>query len=65
MKSVLWRALCTKITEVNLSAFVYRLFHADFSPFVTTNLNLDPDLHLFPRLERHVHEAGCKQMQIN
>ena len=39
--SAQWRALCTKITEVNLSteilevnlfAFAYRLFHEDFSP---------------------------------
>ena len=29
-----WRALCTKITEVNLSEFVYRLFHEDFSPLI-------------------------------
>ena len=29
---------CTKITEVNLSAFVYRLFHEDFSPIVGSNL---------------------------
>ena len=29
----------TKITEVNLSAFVYRLFHEDFSPIVGTNLD--------------------------
>ena len=26
-----WGALCTKITEVNLFAFAYRLFHEDFS----------------------------------
>ena len=24
--------LCTEITEVNLFAFIYRLFHEDFSP---------------------------------
>ena len=28
----------TKITEVNLSAFVYRLFHDDFSSICGTNL---------------------------
>ena len=27
-----------KITEVNLFAFVYRLFHEDFSPIVGTNI---------------------------
>ena len=30
----------TKITEVNLSAFVYRPFHEDFSPIIGTNLDL-------------------------
>ena len=30
-QSAQWRAFCTKITEVNLSAFVYWLFHEDFS----------------------------------
>ena len=34
------RALCTKITEVNLSAFVYKLFHEDFSPIIETNLGV-------------------------
>ena len=29
--SVQWRALCTEMTEVNLTAVVYRLFHEDFS----------------------------------
>ena len=28
-ESAQWRALCTKISEVNLSAFIYRLFHED------------------------------------
>ena len=32
--SAQWRALCTKITEVNLFAFAYRLFHEDFSPIL-------------------------------
>ena len=31
----LWYA---KITEFNLSAFIYRLFHEDISPIVGTNL---------------------------
>ena len=26
-QSAQWRALCTNITELNLSAFAYRLFH--------------------------------------
>ena len=29
-----------KITEVNLSAFVYKLFHEDSSPIVRTNLDV-------------------------
>ena len=28
--------MCTKITEVNLFAFIYRLFHEDFSPILGT-----------------------------
>ena len=30
----------TKITEVNLSAFAYRLFHKDFSSIVRTKFSL-------------------------
>ena len=37
------------ITEANLSAFVYRLFHED----------------LFRGLDRNLHEAVCKQVQLN
>ena len=33
-----WELLYTKILEVHLFAFAYRLFHEDFSPF-------DGDLH--------------------
>ena len=43
----------------NLSIFVYRLFHKDFSPIVGTNLIL------FQRWERNLHEAVCEQMQMN
>ena len=32
-----WRAVCTKISELNLSAFIYRLFHEDFSSIVGIN----------------------------
>ena len=32
-----WRALCTQISEVNLSAFIYRLFHEDFTSEVFVN----------------------------
>ena len=28
-----------KITEIKLSAFIYKLFHEDFSPIVRTNLD--------------------------
>ena len=31
------KKIYNKITEVNLSAFVYRLFHEDFSPLVGTS----------------------------
>ena len=27
----------TKMTEVNLTAFIHRLFHEDFSPILRTN----------------------------
>ena len=35
--------------QVNLSVFVFRLFHEDFSPITGT--------HLFRRLERNLHET--------
>ena len=35
--------LCTKISEAMLSAFMYRLFRADFSSTVKTNLVPDLD----------------------
>ena len=35
-QSAQWKALCTKITEVNLSVFVYRLLHEDFSSIIGT-----------------------------
>ena len=46
--------------EVNLSVFVYRLFHEDISPIFRTS----SDLNLFRRLERNLHETVCKQIQI-
>ena len=36
MKISLQLFLCTKITEVNLSAFIYILFHEDVSPSIVT-----------------------------
>ena len=42
--------LYTKILEVILFAFAYRLFHEDFSP-------IDGKLHL--------HETVCREMQTN
>ena len=30
-QSAQWIALCTEMAEVNIFAFVYRLFHEDFS----------------------------------
>ena len=35
--------LCTNISEVNLSAFTYRLFHEDFSSVVGTNTHVNAD----------------------
>ena len=51
-----------RINKVNLSAFVYRLFHEDFSPIVETNIQT---VYLIQRLERILHETVCKQMQIH
>ena len=53
--------LYTKILEVNLFSFAYRLFHGDFSP-------IDGTLHsnaMSRRLERNLHETVCRQMQTN
>ena len=50
----------TEITEVSLSAFVYRLFPEDFCLIVGTNLRF-----FFRRLERNLHETVSKQVQIN
>ena len=51
---------CTKISEVKLSAFIYRLFHEGFFLIVGTNT-----VYLFLRLRRNLHETVCKQVQIN
>ena len=47
--------LYTRILEVNLFAFAYKLFHEDFSP-----IEAEPR-----RLERNLHETVCRQMQTN
>ena len=44
--------LYTKILEVNLFAYAYRLLHEDFSPKPS-------------RLEITFHEKVCRHMQIN
>ena len=49
-----WKALCSKITDVNSFAFAYTLFHEDFSPIYEPH-----------RLERNCHETVCNQMRIN
>ena len=43
------------ITEVNLSAFVHRLFHEDLSPIL--------GIILFRELERNLHETVCEETQ--
>ena len=35
-QSAQWQSLNAMGTEVNLSVFVYKVFHEDFSPFVRT-----------------------------
>ena len=47
----------TKITEVNLSAFVHRLFRKDFSPLVRTTHRIHKFLFLH-------FISGTKQLQI-
>ena len=47
--------LYTKIREVNLFAFAYRLFHEDFSSIGGTS----------HRLTRNLHETVCRQVQTN
>ena len=51
----------TKILEVNLFAFVYRLFQEDFSSIDGT-LPMNPMSH---RLKQNLHETVCMQMQTN
>ena len=48
--------LYTKILEVNLFAFAYRLFHRDFPPINGEYVRL---------LERNLYETVCRQMQTN
>ena len=42
-KHTWWRALCTAFSEVDRSAFIYRLFHEDCSSIVGTNTLLYTD----------------------
>ena len=51
--------LYTKILEVNLFAFAYRLFRRDFSPLDGTYCNMSR------RVERNLYETVCRQMQTN
>ena len=59
--------LYTKILEVNLFAFAYRLFRRDFSPLDGTYCM---GTHEYPcnmsrRVGRNLYETVCRQMQIN
>ena len=65
--------LYTKILEVNLFAFAYRLFHRDFSP-INGAYWLEVNLFAFAyRLfqyapligEKSLYETVCRQMQTN
>ena len=51
--------LYTKILEVNLFAFAYRLFRRDFSPLDGTYCNMSR------RVGRNLYETVCRQMQTN
>ena len=48
--------LYTKILDVNLFAFAYRLFHEDFFSI---------DVQTSRRLRRNLHETVYRQMQTN
>ena len=48
--------LYTKILEVSLFAFAYRLFRRDFSPLDGTFCH---------RVGRNLYETVCRQMQTN
>ena len=51
----LWIMFCTEITEINLSAFVYRLL-----------FNRQDWKSMRPgQLKRNLHGTACRQMQIN
>ena len=51
--------LYTKILEVNLFAFTYRLFRRDFSPLDGTYYDMSR------RVGRNLYETVCRQMQTN
>ena len=51
--------LYTKILEVNLFAFAYRLFRRDFSPLDGTYCNMSH------RVGRNLYETVCRRMQTN
>ena len=51
--------LYTKILEVNLFAFAYRLFRRDFSPLDGTYRDMSR------RVGRNLYETVCRQMQTN
>ena len=72
--------LYTKIPEVNLFAFAYRLFRRDFSPLDGTHCGEIPDpiqdtftgvesplrsYNMSRRVGRNLYETVCRQMQTN
>ena len=61
--------LYTKILEVNLFAFAYRLFRRDFSPLDGTYCKAEKrneyPFNMSRRVGRKLYETVCKQMQTN
>ena len=53
------KLLYTKILEVNLFAFAYRLFHEDYFMKIALQSTY------VRRLKRNLHETVCRQMQTN
>ena len=58
--------LYTKILEVNLFAFAYRLFRRDFSPLDGTYcIYIASICNMSRRVGRNLYETVCRQMQTN
>ena len=53
------KKLCSKITEVNLSAFAYRLFHEDFSSILGAKCSEISTRFNYIQLTINMHSTTC------